>query len=156
MAEIGLHLAVQPLGQGPALVAQTVQVALEPVADDHLAEVAEGRIADVVKQSGAHDGVGRVPRLVLRHGVGGAALVFADIGGNHGGKLLGQRRGLHGVGQPGAHKVTLVQGKHLGLVLETAEGRAVDNPPVVQLKVVHRVFGQVVRDVQRFLPPGIQ
>lgn len=44
--------AVQPLGQGPALVAQTVQVALEPVADDHLAEVAEGRIADVVKQSG--------------------------------------------------------------------------------------------------------
>ena len=156
VAEIGLHLAVQPLGQVPALVAQTVQVALEPVADDHLAEVAEGRIADVVKQSGAHDGVGRVPRLVLRHGVGGAALVFADIGGNHGGKLLGQRRGLHGVGQPGAHKVTLVQGKHLGLVLETAEGRAVDNPPVVQLKVVHRVFGQVVRDVQRFLPPGIQ
>ena len=44
-------------------------MALEPVADDHLAEVAEGRIADVVKQSGAHDGVGRVPRLVLRHGV---------------------------------------------------------------------------------------
>jgi hypothetical protein len=47
-------------------------------------------------------------------------------------------RHLQAVGQPGAEQIALVVEEHLGLVLEPAEGRGVDDAVAVALELAAR------------------
>ena len=78
-----------------------------------LAGMAERRMAEIVRER---------QRL-------GQILVELQRAGDRAGDL----RHLDAVGQPGAEEVALVVDEHLGLVLQLAEGGAVDDPVAVAL-----------------------
>ena len=96
-----------------AIVLEAAVIAHEPV-QDGLARMAEGRMAQVVRQG---DGLGQV-------------LVQAQRAGDH----PRQGNGLQGVRQAGAVVVPLVVDEYLGLVLQASEGAGVDNPVPVALE----------------------
>ena len=77
--------------------------------------VAEGRVPEVVRQS---DGLGEV-------------LVQAERAGD----VPRDRGDLHGVGEPGAEMVAAAVEEDLGLVLQAAEGAAVDHAVPVALEL---------------------
>ena len=138
--QVGGHLRGQPGPQRPALIVNQVQMLLEPVSNDHLAKVPEGRVAQIVEQTGAEqnggDALGGVPVDVR-------GLVRGGVFGNHDAQLPGHRGDLDGMGEPGPHEIALVQGEDLGFVLKPAESGAGHNFVIVLFKFVDGILGEL-------------
>ena len=115
-----------------------VKVLFEPVTDHGLAEMPEGRIAEVVQKAGAEqdrcDGFG-----ILRHS-NISWLVLCCVFGDHDAKLPGDRGDFDRVRQAGSDEITLVQRKHLRFILQPAECSAGNDPAVVLFKCIDGIL----------------
>ena len=131
--------ALQPRhhAQGLGVVVEAA-IRLHPGVQRVLAGVAEGRVAEVVRQRQRF----------------GKVLVQPQLAGDGAGDL----RHFQAVGQPRAVEIAHVVDEDLGLVLQLAERRAVDHPVAVALpRAARRRLGFVVQPPARaFRPDGVR
>lgn len=87
--------------------------------DGRLARMAEGRVAEVVGQTGRAD---NFADGVESHGVGRVGVARAQGAGYHVGHRPAHRRYFHAVGKAVVDEYTARKGEYLRLVLQPAEG----------------------------------
>jgi hypothetical protein len=90
-----------------------------------LTGVTEGRMAQVVGETGALDEIRVDEAFMVERGT-----AFLQPGADGAADL----RHLDGVGQAGAVEIVLARHEDLGLALQAAKGRAVDDPVAIHLK----------------------
>src|SRR5690606_3652682 len=107
----------------------------EEMLDGRLAEMAEGRIADVMPDAGRGDDMAELGRAQPRQI---AAMPLHDRLADLGAQRAADRGNLKRMRQPVAHIVALRQRMDLGLVLQAAEGRTEDDAIPVLLEGIAR------------------
>ncbi len=112
---------------------QPVEIALEPLADGVLAEMAERRIADIVHQAGHLDqALQRRLESVQAELRGAVAELLVQGANDEAAGLLHFQR----MGEAAAHRGIALQRKHLRLLLQAAHRGRVDDAPAIALQLV--------------------
>jgi len=128
-------LEIGPLCRGESMALEQAGIA-EPLADGILAGMAEGRIADVVRQAGGGDDGAEIARFDILQPMPGDDLAADDSP-----QRTADATRLQAVRQAGTHVVALGKRENLRLVLHAAESRGEDDAVVVLLEC--RPFGRV-------------
>lgn len=135
--EILPHLGRKKLAHRHSLKLQPGQVVPEPLADSRFTKMAEGGIANVVKQPGALENIADIGlkgglKSLITYGPQNLFRNILPQGFAKGGYL--QR-----MGQSGTNKVAFIQRKDLCFVLQPSEGSAVDNAVIIFFKLCSKI-----------------
>ena len=131
-------LGQNPQGLGVALEAA---VLAQQMIEGALARMAEGRVAQIMRQTHRLDEVRIDEKPVIQRATGPRLEPIADG--------LANLRHFQRMGQPGPVKIVLAAPKHLGLVLHAPECRGVQHPVPVHLKRRPIIFARRRRRAPR-------